>query len=352
MAFFRGFIFTLNFLVAAFSVICFGLSIWLPSGSSLAGFLMLLTPVCLVLNLLFLVYWLIYKWRNAWLSAVLLVFAWPLIKQTFVFNSPQKRNENGFSVLSYNAFYCDAINYVHNGKKDNSPKLINAMASIKSDIKCFQELYNYDALEHFRVIDKIKEQNPNFVTANNKRKGFVGLAIFSRFPILGSGYKKFQGSNGLLWADVSVKGQPLRVMNVQFNSMGIRIDSALKTEEGVFKAETKNIITRLKNGFNKRKPEVDFVLNEIEQSPNPVILVGDFNELPYGYAYGKINEKLVNAFEKAGKGFGFTYNRTPNFIRIDNQFYDNKALKINQFKTLSDVDFSDHYPVWGRYVFE
>ena len=64
----------------------------------------------------------------------------------------------------------------------------------------------------------------------------------------------------------------------------------------------------------------------IERSPYPVILCGDFNEVPYGYAYGRVRKQLRNAFENSGTGFGFTYNKAPRYIRIDNQFYSNKKV--------------------------
>jgi endonuclease/exonuclease/phosphatase family metal-dependent hydrolase len=53
---------------------------------------------------------------------------------------------------------------------------------------------------------------------------------------------------------------------------------------------------------------------------------------------------MNNGFEKAGKGFGFTYNKVLFFLRIDNVFFDD-VLEILDFKTHSEVDYSDHYPV-------
>jgi endonuclease/exonuclease/phosphatase (EEP) superfamily protein YafD len=76
---------------------------------------------------------------------------------------------------------------------------------------------------------------------------------------------------------------------------------------------------------------------------------GDFNETPYGYAYGQVRHRLSNAFEEAGSGFGFSYRNAPRYIRIDNQFYDKKKLKVLDFQTRRDVSYSDHYPIVGRY---
>lgn len=356
MRFFSGILFLINAVIAFFSCIAIYASINLPSKGAIAGFFMLMTPVFLLLNLGIVAFWLFINWRKSWLSVLVLLFAWPLFQRTFQFGKTNANSDTPqFSVLSFNVFFCDATAYVHENQKENSPKLIAEMVNTRSDIKCFQELYNYDAIPHFQTINQLKVQNPNYIIADNKRDGFVGLAIFSKYPILNAAYKKFTYHNGVLWADIRLQGQVVRVVNVQFFSMGIRVNKVIDAENQNdrerAKQEAKNVVSSLKEGFNTRADEVDYVADIIQKSPYPVILAGDFNEMPYGYAYGKIRKLLNNAFENAGSGFGFTYNKNPKFIRIDNQFYD-KRLIINQFKTLSDVDYSDHYPIWAKYSFE
>jgi endonuclease/exonuclease/phosphatase (EEP) superfamily protein YafD len=94
---------------------------------------------------------------------------------------------------------------------------------------------------------------------------------------------------------------------------------------------------------------------KITGDKNPVvfsnILVGDFNDVPYSYTYFTLRNIMDNGFEKAGKGFGFTYNKVLFFLRIDNIFYD-QDLGILDFKTHSEVDYSDHYPVSAVFSLE
>jgi endonuclease/exonuclease/phosphatase (EEP) superfamily protein YafD len=80
----------------------------------------------------------------------------------------------------------------------------------------------------------------------------------------------------------------------------------------------------------------------------PVIVVGDLNETPYGWAYGTLRERLKNSFEEAGRGFGFTLNRSPFLVRIDNQFY-SKDFTVKQFVTLRNINYSDHFPIAADY---
>ena len=87
----------------------------------------------------------------------------------------------------------------------------------------------------------------------------------------------------------------------------------------------------------------------IETSPYPVICAGDFNDMPYSYSYQFMKRTLKNAFEEVGTGLGFTYNgNTLRVLRIDNQFY-SPGVSAEQFETLTQIKFTDHFPVRGLY---
>ena len=122
------------------------------------------------------------------------------------------------------------------------------------------------------------------------------------------------------------------------------IDSdKLENMEGV-KRNYRQTLRKLNRGSLARSKQLALLTEHVKNSPHRVILLGDLNEIPYSYAYFKLSENLVNAFEKAGRGFGFTYNKVLFFLRIDHIFSD-PSLKAIQFKTHREVDYSDHYPV-------
>lgn len=321
---------------------------------------MLITPFLFVANVVFVLFWLLTRKQNAWLSAIVVLVGVPLMSRAYKFKKTTEAptsNQTSFSVLSYNTMYCDVTAYVHENNKTNAQRLVATLDTLRADIKCFQELYNWDDFRDFRTIYKLTDTHPYYTymhstPTNNEGQGELGLAIFSRFPIINKKeifWKK--NNNGVLQADVVVKKDTIRVMNVQLHSMGIRIQKVFdaKQNEALVKAETKNILSLLKNGFEKRKVQTDEITKLIQESPYPVILCGDFNEIPFGYAYGNVRNLLKNAFEHSGKGFGFTYNKKPKFIRIDNQFYDDSKIKNLEFETLDDIPYSDHYPLLGRY---
>jgi endonuclease/exonuclease/phosphatase (EEP) superfamily protein YafD len=105
----------------------------------------------------------------------------------------------------------------------------------------------------------------------------------------------------------------------------------------------------MRKGFIHHRDEMNQINRLIQQSQFPVIVVGDLNETPYGWAYGTIRERLKNSFEEAGRGFGFTLNRSPYFVRIDNQFFSDD-WNIVRFKTLRNIKYSDHFPLIADYT--
>jgi endonuclease/exonuclease/phosphatase (EEP) superfamily protein YafD len=117
----------------------------------------------------------------------------------------------------------------------------------------------------------------------------------------------------------------------------------LNNLEGI-KENYRETLRKLKNGQIVRATQLEILKDHMDNCPYPAILVGDFNDVPYSYTYFSLRKSMKNAFETAGKGFGFTYNKVLFFLRIDNIFYE-EPLKVLQFKTHKEVDYSDHYPI-------
>jgi len=90
------------------------------------------------------------------------------------------------------------------------------------------------------------------------------------------------------------------------------------------------------------------IRKHIDQSPYPVIVMGDFNSSAFSYEYNQIKGNLVDAFEKGGEGFGRTFDFPYFPLRIDFIMGDPNFRLVN-FKTLNDVKLSDHFPVTASY---
>jgi endonuclease/exonuclease/phosphatase family metal-dependent hydrolase len=97
-----------------------------------------------------------------------------------------------------------------------------------------------------------------------------------------------------------------------------------------------------------RSVQVDTLTRRIDNSPYPVILCGDINDLPYSYTYDQLADRLQNAWASAGLGFGFSHNGKLPFLRIDHQFA-SPRFEVLGCRLRHDILHSDHFPLEAEY---
>lgn len=307
------------------------------------GLVALTIPVLLVINLILLVGLILVKRKLAILPLLALIIGWKYVGMTYQIRQ-KNPDKAGLSVMSYNVHL---FSYSRDGKAENSQNIMQWLKENDSDIKCFQEFYqdpttpSKNAIKHLGT-EKGYSHSYQIIQGNPK-KATYGMAIFSRYPIVNDGVVlDSRTTNGIIFADVKVNKDTIRVYNVHLESMNIP-SAELDNIEGI-KEHYRKTLGKLKRGQVSRASQLKTLFEHMENSPYRNILVGDFNDVPYSYTYMSLRSIMDNAFEIAGRGFGFTYNKVLFFLRIDNIFHD-KSLKIKHFETHSEVDYSDHYPI-------
>ncbi|GAB4043949.1 endonuclease/exonuclease/phosphatase family protein [Spirosoma litoris] len=222
---------------------------------------------------------------------------------------------------------------------------------LKADIACFQEYSPNSQIEN-QYDDHVKKLS----CFDQGRE--IGLALFSKYPIVNQYGRIWSRTfapdiNGFICADIAYGADTIRVVNVHLWSMGVRTNEAISALKAgnlsQFASGLFDTFTKLKEGFANRNEQFKEVETYVAGSRYPVIICGDFNETPMGYSYGKLSQNFRNAFEEAGQGLGFTLNRHPYCARIDQQFV-SSDWHIKACQTLSDISFSDHFPVLAQYV--
>jgi endonuclease/exonuclease/phosphatase (EEP) superfamily protein YafD len=355
------FFWRLHQLFFCFTLLVYGLTYFAFTGYWVVGFLMMSLPVLLIIHLIFCAFWLFFKPRKVWLSALALLLSFPFWTRTWKFPANRAAETQGakeITVLSFNLMTFDVYNHLDGIHPQNALNLIAWAKNTDADIKCFQEFYNLDSRPNFNTLQQFKKAGYNYYTVAHPavfkhEKHAFGLAIMSKYPIVNRDEREFQDLNGMLYADIKIGKDTIRVINVHFRSLIVRFgrlkEAYQEKDYNQGKFETRKVFVKIKKGFIYHAEETKLLTEWIDQSPHPVLLCGDFNETPYGFAYGQVRQRLSNSFENAGNGFGFTYQNAPRFIRIDNQFYDKNGLEILDFQTRKDVKYSDHYPIIGRY---
>ncbi|OIN59703.1 endonuclease/exonuclease/phosphatase family protein [Arsenicibacter rosenii] len=353
-SFFRSVFWSVNTGLAVYTLVVYYLLYRLPVEHWSASMLMLSLPVTWVFHLLFIGGWAVNRSAKIVLSLLIMLAGFWLWPRTLALHWGKQKTTEGAKPLSVFSYNVMGFNVSDRDKRDTAK--IRAMTDwvigLDADVKCFQEFQSHENRPPLNMVERFRQAGYRYqILMNPGHYDYPGTALFSRYPILDSGREAFgREMNGLVWADLNVGRKRIRVICIHLQSMGIRVGRVIRQDEmaGV-RHETKGILGALKSGFIDRREQLAIVEKYISESPYPVIVTGDFNETPYSVVYTLMRQRLSNAFEEAGHGFGFTLNRSPRYIRIDNQFFA-PGIEVLDFQTLRSIPYSDHYPIMGSYA--
>ena len=354
------FFLALNFLFAALLLICYATPYISHARYWLFAFFGLAYPVLLAVNLLFILGWTV-AWRKyVWISLAIVFFGINHILSyvQFHLSMPDPAPERAVKVLSFN---------VHNlygttapRKKDNRvfPGVLEFLGRQKPDILAIQELdiARSDSCHIFSNISSVIQSGHLFYKNYYEtvaRKRINALVIFSRYPIVRNGYFRLNQRNVFgIFTDLMIRGDTVRVYNLHLESFHFgREDYSFyeqlteqESEQFRFTEGSKKIFSKLKKAFIIRAEQTDVVRREIDSSPYPVIVLGDFNDTPVSYTYREMTRKLSDAYKKAGQGvFGSTFAGNFPSFRIDYILFD-EDFRAHDYQRYN-VELSDHYPV-------
>lgn len=314
--------------------------------------------VIAVINLGFIIFWLLFRKYYFLYSLIALFLVYQPLSDTFHLLSKNKTYEFGrdFSVMSFNVKVFDLYNWRQN--KKSRDEIFTFIRSVGPDIGCFQEYFN-SSNNYFPVHDSLmknqKFKYAHIFYSDKLSNGHnFGIATYSRFPIVNKMDIPFIGTHNLAIAsDIKIGDDTLRIINCHLQSVRFLkedyqfIDSlsVLSEEERIKGA--KGVLERLKAAARIRASQTSTISKQITTSPYPVMLCGDFNDVPASYTYQKLSENLEDSFEQYSLGMGGTYGRFFPPLRIDYVLYQS-PIQCKSFR-LFRVNLSDHYPVYGTY---
>jgi len=347
----------------------------------------LTTPLALAATALLALYWLRRSWRVALLPLVALVLTWPQVQRGLPVHLGGARamkeegmaraglpassffvphSKNDVSLLSANVRIFNVYAELREPGNASSTGFIRWLAQSPADVLCLQEFYNEPRGSRgdgavFRAAEQLGASGRHAFVSNtltNSIGAEFGLAIFSRFPLVGRGTIWFsrRSQNHAMWADLARPAAPghradtFRVYNLHLQSMSMAdadLAAATQSRAGL-RQKSPNLLRRFRNGAVARSTQVETVLAHVARSPYPVLLAGDVNDLPYSYTYDQLADQLQNAWATVGTGIGATYNGRLPGLRIDQQFA-GPQWRVLGCQVHREIKWSDHFPVEGLY---
>jgi endonuclease/exonuclease/phosphatase family metal-dependent hydrolase len=309
--------------------------------------LLMLVIICLIISAFL---------RSKWifLAIAALLVSWQQISAVFAFNTNKQfdfdKGPNTLRVLTWNVSSwkenVDADDQMEKTRLRNL--MMDAVQIQNADVLCFQEYFDSFAPELYPANIPVLQKmgftyyyfTPSLKIVHDKLQ--TGLCIFSKYPIVGNSFYRVQNtgnSEGIAIADIKFNGQTIRLINTHLESPRLAKQEYNPLGEV---GESRSVVWKIKRAYFLRSSQAEAIKNCIDTSKHPVILCGDFNDVPNSYTYFKVKGNLQDAFLKKGSGLGQTFQFISPTLRIDYLLVD-KQFRIEQF-TRPDYKYSDHYP--------
>jgi len=315
-------------------------------------------PYLLMMHMAFLCYWMIRLKKEILISLIVLVLGWNHLNNLVPLNLrpseiPVNASPDSFiKALSYNVRGFNI--YKWNKEPEAKKEIFKFLESQEPQLLCFQEYYtsSKSGQTHSSISRQLDylPYNAVYYTADQTNRNGFGIATFSKYPILKKSRIPFNSSfNAAMYTDILFSSDTIRVFNIHLQSINFEEDNYAFMDTARLKYnneqinEIRVIGSRLKTAFTMRAEQAQVIASYIEDSPYPVVVMGDFNDTPQSYAYRKIKKGLDDSFRKSGRGFGNTYaGELPSF-RIDYIMYGTPLLSTDYLRI--KTNHSDHYPI-------
>lgn len=339
-----------NICVCLVTLGCYAAPYVEPSQAVIFPVLSVMTPYVLAANVCCLLYWILFPSKYFWIPVVTLLLGLSTINRHFNVLQSTTPSESAALPLTISSINFNSGQYL---RVDRNTLDSKKMASLKhwtnlqadTDIICAQEKRYFGQV----MLDSILSKE--FTRHGNDT---IGTGIYTRHPILDKGYIDVGGNTHFVaWADIQLSSDvTIRVYSMHGSSNMISSKSKALIKESNLNSPT--LITEIKGLFanyaryaSQRNSQYDVLERHLSQSPHPVVLAGDMNDVPQSYLYQRLTKHLTDAFNSKGRGIGATYRALPG-LRIDYIFADPSI--VPQKFTVDRVDISDHYPVRAEFL--
>lgn len=312
-------------------------------------------PIFLMLNGLFLLFWLVIRQYKAALLPVLGFVACynPLLTYMPVNLRTSHVPEKSIKLLSYNI-----MGFNNDVKTKEGNPILNYLARSGADILCLQEYRTEKSdkkLTQHDVEQALKDYPHHSIQLVGDGKGNLNqVACYSKFPILSARRVEYASqSNGSVAYELLINGDTLLLVNNHLESnkltkadKDVYTDMLESPEKEKVESGLRLLVGKLAEASALRAPQADSVASLIDRSPHKdVVVCGDFNDSPLSYAHHTIGRHLDDAFRQSGCGLGISYNQNRFYFRIDHIFV-SKTLQTYNCIVDRSIKDSDHYPVW------
>lgn len=312
------------------------------------GFITIALPYLVLGLFIMLIFWLIAKPVYAIISIVFLVVAWPnvsVLVGTHTSHFPIKKNSKYLRVASWNIKEFNGNENTMPAHQFRAEAIAASIIKWSPDIICLQEFNaktNDNSVANHELLFNKKYPYSFFSKdyTSSTPEYYAGCIIFSKFPIINAQRIGYTNKESLIFVDIQKGDDTIRVYTTHLASYRFK---ALDYDEDQSVKANKNVFNKMKLAFMERAVQASIVKEQLQQSPYPSIISGDFNDVPGSYTYTTIKGARQDAFLKKGIGIGPTFSGLSPTLRIDYIMPDNH-WEVHAWESI-DENLSDHHMI-------
>ena len=321
--------------------LCVALTFVSPDAIPRLSLLTLAFPVFLAVEVLFLLFWLLFYARLAWVPVVGLVVVGGYILDYCPLRLPAETDgtDSALTVISYNVGGMS--------DKEQRAELLSFLGTADADIVCLQELSGHFIENHRKWVDSMSYHTlQSGSVAILSRRPFLSDTLHISFPTR---------SNSSFACLIDLDGDSLLVVNNHLESNHLSEEEKSEYAHTItdphrqtIKSSSRMLVGKLSEAAGYRGAQADSVCAFIARyAGHPTIVCGDLNETPISYVYQQFDRHLVSAYREAGTGPGFSYSRRSFPVRIDHLFH-SPHWTCTAYRIDRTISVSDHYPLIVR----
>lgn len=321
-----------------------------PSHWWMNGFTGLIVPYLILALIFFIIFWLFAKPLLVLIPLLTLAIGWQQLIVVFAWHPgagfSKRKHDNVLRIVDWNVQSFNGLSKNTDIKKLIPTELAESAMKLRPDVICMQE---FNTAVNADNIALFKKQYPYHYFSNDYQRsnnGYQsGCIIFSKYPIIDSGKIKYPVAESLIYADILKGSDTIRIFTTHLQSFKFKKGDytdlgKIRDQDDETLVASKSIFRKMKLAFSRRGIQANMVRDEIDKSPYPSVICGDFNDVPNSYAYFQIKGNRQDAFLQKGFAIGRSFIALAPTLRIDYILPD-RAFEVKQFDMVDEA-LSDH----------
>ncbi|NJB86207.1 endonuclease/exonuclease/phosphatase family metal-dependent hydrolase [Lewinella marina] len=303
----------------------------------------LLLPGLLVLTAIYALFALSRRhWPGAMLPIAVILFSIPVLDQLFAWPGGDERDGAVGPTVTF-VTGNQRLFRSYDGKDVDHNRVADAFRSFNPDVALLQEVR--PAKNRMNYISSI--QAAERLDQRHQKEGTLVATYAGSVQPVTSSFTEPNEYNGYIVTDVETALGTVRVINAHLESNQISGLADNIQEDGSYSNRLEtfgHMLTGYGRTSRLRAQQAEDIRTAVETSPYPVVLGGDFNDVPSSYTYNQIlSPRLKDAWVARGRGLGTTFTGPLPGLRID-YFLVDTSLSVVSIERLSP-NWSDHRPL-------